>query len=98
MPIRFRVRWVPLVATLVVAAIGVSLGQWQTRRGDQKQAIQARMAERQAAPVMQLSGAAPVAGADQNEYRHVRLKGEFVAQGPAISTTGPTMVCPVSMC
>ncbi|WP_050476439.1 SURF1 family protein [Herbaspirillum rhizosphaerae] len=79
MPIRFRVRWVPLVATLVVAAIGVSLGQWQTRRGDEKQAIQDKMAERQAAPAIGLSGNVLQLDIDQNEYRHVRVKGEFVS-------------------
>lgn len=79
MPIRFRVRWVPLLATVIVAAIGVSLGQWQTRRGDEKQAIQSRMAEREAAPVIELNGAAPTPAADQGEYRHVRIKGEFLA-------------------
>ena len=79
MPIRFRVRWVPLVATLIVAAIGVSLGQWQTRRGDEKQAIQDKMAERQAAPAIELHGSTQQADVAQNEYRHVRVKGEFIS-------------------
>ncbi|MFL9880214.1 SURF1 family protein [Herbaspirillum rhizosphaerae] len=79
MPIRFRVRWVPLVATLIVAAIGVSLGQWQTRRGDEKQAIQNKMAERQAAPAMTLTGNAQQLDVGQSEYRHVRVKGEFIS-------------------
>jgi len=77
MPIRFRIRWIPLLATVIVAAIGVSLGQWQTRRGDEKQAIQAKMAARQSAPAMTLENAAgiDVAGA---EFRHIKLRGRFV--------------------
>ncbi|MCW5297369.1 SURF1 family protein [Herbaspirillum lusitanum] len=77
MPIRFRIRWIPLLATLIVAAIGVSLGQWQTRRGDEKQAIQAKMAARQSAPAMTLENAAGIAVAEA-EFRHVKLRGRFV--------------------
>ncbi|WP_034297924.1 SURF1 family protein [Herbaspirillum sp. RV1423] len=77
MPIRFRIRWIPLVATVIVAALGVSLGQWQTRRGDEKEAIQAKMQARQAAPVIALTGAAQVDIA-QAEFRHVKIRGEFV--------------------
>src|SRR5580765_802583 len=79
MPIRCRVRWVPLAATLIVAVIGVSLGQWQSRRGDQKRAIQSRMSERWGAPVIDLVGAAVQLDIEQGEYRHVRVKGEFVS-------------------
>lgn len=78
MPIRRRVRWIPLAATLIVAVIGVSLGQWQTRRGDEKQAIQSRMSERRGAPVIELTGAAVRLDIGQSEYRRVRVKGEFV--------------------
>lgn len=67
------------MATLVVAAIGVSLGQWQTRRGDEKQSIQERMAARQAAPAINLDGKAAQLDPGQGEYRHVRLQGEFVS-------------------
>lgn len=65
------------MATLIVAAIGVSLGQWQTRRGDEKQAIQAKMAARQSAPAMTLESAAGIAVAEA-EFRHVKLRGRFV--------------------
>jgi surfeit locus 1 family protein len=79
MPIRFRMRWVPLLATLVVVALGVSLGRWQTQRGDQKQEIQSRMQERQAAPALELDRESLQQDPRQREYRHVRLRGEFVA-------------------
>jgi cytochrome oxidase assembly protein ShyY1 len=77
MPIRFRIRWIPLLATMIVAAIGVSLGQWQTRRGDEKEAIQAKMAARQSAPAMTLENAAGIDVAEA-EFRHVKLRGRFV--------------------
>jgi cytochrome oxidase assembly protein ShyY1 len=77
MPIRFRIRWIPLLATVIVAAIGVSLGQWQTRRGDEKEAIQAKMAARQSAPAMTLENAAGIDVAEA-EFRHVKLRGRFV--------------------
>lgn len=77
MPIRFRIRWIPLLATVIVAAIGVSLGQWQTRRGDEKQAIQAKMAARQSAPAMTLENAAGIDVAVA-EFRHIKLRGRFV--------------------
>ncbi|MFJ9451701.1 MULTISPECIES: SURF1 family protein [unclassified Herbaspirillum] len=77
MPIRFRIRWIPLLATVIVAAIGISLGQWQTRRGDEKQAIEAKMAARQSAPAMALENAAGIDIAEA-EFRHVKLRGRFV--------------------
>jgi surfeit locus 1 family protein len=80
MPIRFKLRWVPLVATVIVAAAGVALGQWQTWRGDEKQAILVRMGERQAAPAMMFGPALLQPDLHQQEFRRIRLKGEFVAQ------------------
>jgi cytochrome oxidase assembly protein ShyY1 len=75
MPIKFRFRWIPFIATVLVAGIGVSLGQWQTRRAHEKEAIEQKLKEREtAAPVV--IGAAPLS-ADAVEYRRVIVKGEF---------------------
>ncbi|MBB3212617.1 cytochrome oxidase assembly protein ShyY1 [Herbaspirillum sp. Sphag1AN] len=74
----FQGRWIALAATLVVAISGVLLGQWQTRRGDEKQAIQARMSERSSAPAMILDGAVDHLDPAQGEYRRVRLRGQFL--------------------
>jgi cytochrome oxidase assembly protein ShyY1 len=75
MPIRFRIRWIPLCATIVVAAAGIALGQWQTRRADEKLGIRQRMETRaRQAPLQALP-----AGGD-HEFRHVLLEGEFVPQ------------------
>jgi cytochrome oxidase assembly protein ShyY1 len=80
MRIGFRFRWIPFIAMLVVVLIGVELGQWQTRRAVQKQAIQDTLARRQAAPFVTLT-AAPVAP-EEIEYRRVRVSGEFVRDWP----------------
>jgi surfeit locus 1 family protein len=80
MPIRFKLRWVPLVATVIVVAAGVVLGQWQTRRGDEKQAILMRMDERQAAPAITFGPALWQADLHEQEFRRIRLKGEFITQ------------------
>jgi len=37
-----RAPWVPLVATLVAAAVGIALGTWQVGRGQQKRDLEAR--------------------------------------------------------
>jgi len=78
MPIRFHIRWTPLLATVIVAAIGISLGQWQTRRGDEKEAIRIKMAARQSAPAMTLTNTAGIDVAEA-EFRHVKLRGRFVS-------------------
>lgn len=77
MPIRFRIRWIPFIATILVATIGVSLGQWQTRRGDEKEVLQARLAARQCAPVLMLNDTVQLDVA-QVEFRRVKLRGRFL--------------------
>lgn len=80
MPFTFRFRLIPFVAALVVAAIGLSLGQWQTRRAQEKEAIEAKLNARESAPPLRLESAAPPL--DAIEYRRVVLKGEFVGNWP----------------
>ncbi|HJW55752.1 MAG TPA: SURF1 family protein [Burkholderiaceae bacterium] len=76
----FRFRWIPFVAALAAAAIGIALGQWQTRRALEKEAIEARMVAREAAPPLSLAAAMP--GGGDMEYRHAILRGEFVRDWP----------------
>jgi cytochrome oxidase assembly protein ShyY1 len=80
MPLKFRFRWIPFVAALVVAAIGISLGQWQTRRAQEKEAIEAKMTARETATPTSM-GAEPV-NLDELEYRRVLVRGEFVRDWP----------------
>ena len=79
MRIRFHFRWIPFVVMLLLVALGISLAQWQQRRGDEKVARAARLeAGNQAAPLA-LTGA-PLLPSDAQaiEYRRVTVTGRFV--------------------
>ena len=76
----FRFRLIPFVAAAIAVAIGLSLGQWQTRRAAEKIAIEQKIQERQAAPALQLSDA--TSNSDDIEFRHLSVKGEFLRDWP----------------
>ncbi len=84
---RFRFRAIPFVATVLLVALGVSLGQWQDRRAAEKTGLQARLAERGAAAPLVVTGAPlPLA---QAELRRVSVAGEFVAGWPMFLDNRP---------
>lgn len=83
----FRFRAIPFVATVLVVALGISLGQWQDRRADQKIALQARLT-RQAAAAPLVVGAAPLQAADV-EFRTVTVSGQFVQDWPLFLDNRP---------
>ena len=73
---KFRFRWIPFIAAVVTAAIGVSLGQWQTRRAAEKEAIEAKLLARESeAPMVLGPEMRPV---EDVEFRRVLVRGEFV--------------------
>jgi surfeit locus 1 family protein len=75
----FRFRLLPFIAMLVVAAIGISLGQWQLRRAAEKEAIEQRINQREKAPPLRLEGGgAGASDADALEFRQVTVRGEFL--------------------
>lgn len=75
----FRFRLLPFIAMLIVAAIGISLGQWQLRRAAEKEAIEQRIQEREKEPALRLEGnAASAADADALEFRKVTVRGTFL--------------------
>lgn len=76
MPMKFRFRWIPFTAAIVAAAIGISLGQWQTRRAVEKEAIEAKLSAREAAPPLALNASPQLV--DELEYRRVVVQGIFV--------------------
>jgi cytochrome oxidase assembly protein ShyY1 len=78
MPFSFRFRLVPFIAMLVVAAIGISLGQWQLRRAAEKEAIEQKMKERETATPVRLDGASGTVNADALEFRQVTVRGQFL--------------------
>lgn len=76
MPLTFRFRWIPFIAAVTVAAIGLMLGNWQTRRAHEKEAIEAKLLERAQAPTVVVD-AKPKNPGDM-EYRRVSVTGNFV--------------------
>jgi surfeit locus 1 family protein len=87
MPINFRFRWIPFIATVIVCTIGVLLAQWQTRRAEQKEAIEAKIKVRETAPPLSV-GASPVS-VDEVEYRRVQVKGKFIQDWPVYLENRP---------
>lgn len=87
----FRFRVIPFVATVALVVLGVLLGNWQTRRAEEKLAVAARIVERGAqAPVVLGSGGDPtVRGGLDIAYRRVRLTGEWVASWPLFLENRP---------
>lgn len=80
MRITFRFRFIPFIATVLAVALGLSLGQWQTRRALEKSAIETKLQDRQAAPALVLNNVLP--NPAEIEYRRVRVKGEFLREWP----------------
>lgn len=75
---RFRFRLIPFIATLLLVALGVSLGQWQDRRALEKTARGQLLAERGSLPPLALG--AEKLSPRAVEYRRVQATGTFVPQ------------------
>lgn len=73
----FRFRWIPFVAAVAVAAIGGMLGQWQTRRAHEKEAINALMHARSQTVPLNLNS---VQISEDAEYRRAVVRGQFVSE------------------
>lgn len=80
MRIRFRFKLIPFIATVLVVALGIQLGNWQQRRAAQKLVMQTQLAQGQSAAPLVLDGAA--VAAEAVEFRRVKLQGEFVRNWP----------------
>lgn len=87
MRIGFRFRPIPFVATLLLVALGVALGQWQDRRAGQKIALQQQLSARAAEAPYVLGPA--LQDAAQMEFRTVSVAGEFVTEWPLFLDNRP---------
>lgn len=87
----FRFRLIPFIASLVLAILGIALGNWQAGRAAHKQTVQEQLDARAAEPPVALAaalGAAPTpAGA--LAYRRVTVTGEFVGAWPIFLANRP---------
>jgi surfeit locus 1 family protein len=84
---RFRFRPIPFVATVLLVALGVVLGQWQDRRADEKLARQAMVTERASGAPFVLDGS--LRPAAEMAYRKVAVAGEFVGSFPLFLDNRP---------
>jgi cytochrome oxidase assembly protein ShyY1 len=75
---RFHFRLVPFIACLLLAALGIALGQWQDRRAAGKLELQAQLDQRAVLEPLAL-GAVEVP-VERTEYRPVRANGSWVAE------------------
>lgn len=80
MPYSFRISAIPLLATLAVCALGLSLGQWQTRRAAEKEEIAVAMQKRAQLPALEIDRRGDLAA--DLAFRRVTLTGEFVRSWP----------------
>jgi cytochrome oxidase assembly protein ShyY1 len=87
MRISFRFRPIPFVATVLLVALGVSLGNWQQRRGAEKIALQHKLGERAAAAALTIGPELVAAG--PLEYRRVKVTGQFVDGYPVYLNNRP---------
>jgi cytochrome oxidase assembly protein ShyY1 len=87
MPLRFRFRTVPFVATLILVLLGIALGNWQTRRAAEKTALQARLDQGMAAPPLVLDGGA--IDPARLAFHRVIVTGEFVPNWPMFLDNRP---------
>ena len=87
MRLRFRFRAIPFIATVLLVALGVALGNWQTRRAAEKTALQTRLDQRAAAAPLVLGGqdVDPAVA----EFRRVIVTGTFVPNWPVFLDNRP---------
>jgi len=97
MRLAFRFRVIPFVVTVALVVLGIVLGNWQTRRAEEKLGIAARLAERSAAAPVVLGGGGGVrphvrvdgVHPTDIEYRRVRLTGTWVSNWPLFLDNRP---------
>lgn len=80
MPISFRFRLIPFIASLLLVSLGVALAQWQTRRAEEKEMIAVQLAERMHLPVLQLKPDS--AAGEIKAFRKLKVRGQFIAEWP----------------
>ena len=83
----FRFRPIPFIAALIVAIIGIMLGNWQQGRAAYKTELQTRQLQQAAEAPLELG---PTIDSTQDlAFRRVRLRGEFVANWPIFLANRP---------
>ena len=80
MRMSFTFRFIPFLAAIIVALIALSLGNWQSRRAEEKQRLASEQATQAGLPPLDMQlveeGKAPA------YFRSVQMTGSFIAQWP----------------
>ena len=80
MRMSFTFRFIPFLAAVMVALIALSLGNWQSRRAEEKQRLASEQTLQAALPPLDMQllneGKAPA------YFRSVKMTGSFIAQWP----------------
>jgi cytochrome oxidase assembly protein ShyY1 len=87
MRLRFRFRVIPFLATVLLVALGIVLGNWQQGRAAQKIALRDKLAQRGAEPPLELGPL--ITPLEPLEYRRVRVTGQFVSGWPVFLDNRP---------
>lgn len=74
------IRILPLLATALLCALGIALGNWQTRRAEDKEALAHVMQEQLRKPATTLSK--DMAAADLKAFQRIKLRGQFLSHWP----------------
>jgi surfeit locus 1 family protein len=90
---KLRTLLLPAILTVLALAVLVSLGNWQVRRLAWKEDLIARVADRPSSAPLDFRGRSlaeigdPDAFLQDNEYRPIRLSGEYAPEGEALVFT-----------
>lgn len=80
MPISFHLRPWLLLITVLLASSGFALGQWQTRRAQEKEVWADQIRQRAQLPAQVLTGATPAG--QVATFSKLQLRGRFIADWP----------------
>lgn len=77
---RMHPRLLPFFATILICALGINLGNWQTRRAAEKERLAIVLNQQSEKPAISLNKAA--AKSEMTAFRRVTMQGEFVKEWP----------------
>jgi surfeit locus 1 family protein len=75
---RFHFRPIPFIACIVVFAIGIALGNWQTRRAAEKQGMADALKKQSTKPAYAING--KMLSSEKVAFRPVKARGKFNSQ------------------
>jgi len=76
---QFSPTLLPSLAMIVLLVLFLSLGFWQLSRAEQKRELIGTFEDRLSGPALTASAISATAPADELRYRHVRLRGRYLA-------------------